>query len=94
MVNYSVSESCDWWSYGVILYELCTLTKFSLYNERHHVYSNNVKFPEDFKCEVSKDLIKRLLRFNPVERCTANAVQAHEFFADVDWVLLEQSFWQ
>jgi serine/threonine protein kinase len=94
MVNYSVTEACDWWTYGVIVYELCTLTKFSSYNEMHHIYSNNVKFPDDYSCEASKDLIKKLLRRDPRERCTASAIQTHEFFAGVDWVSLEQSFWQ
>lgn len=28
MVNYQIEEACDWWSFGILAYEMLTLNVF------------------------------------------------------------------
>ena len=50
----------------------------------------NLKFPEDIEVdEVAKDLIQKLLTFNPSERLgsneDANDIKNHKFFEGINW---------
>ena len=60
MVNNPVGESCDLWSFGVIAYELITTQKFANFHERHEIYVDKINFPSDFKCDLGKDLIRKV----------------------------------
>ncbi|KNE69656.1 AGC/DMPK/ROCK protein kinase [Allomyces macrogynus ATCC 38327] len=89
---------CDWWSVGIILYEvLCGDPPFltdslSATYAKIQQHKGTLKFPDevDLSPEV-KDLINRLLT-PPESRLGRNGVaeiQAHAWFAGIDWACLE-----
>ncbi|KAJ3370826.1 Rho-associated protein kinase 2 [Allomyces arbusculus] len=89
---------CDWWSVGIILYEvLCGDPPFltdslSATYAKIQRHKGNIKFPDevDLSPEV-KDLINRLLT-PPETRLGRNGVaeiQAHPWFAGIDWTHVE-----
>ncbi|KNE68218.1 AGC/DMPK/ROCK protein kinase [Allomyces macrogynus ATCC 38327] len=89
---------CDWWSVGIILYEvLCGDPPFltdslSATYAKIQKHKGDIKFPEevDLSPEV-KDLINRLLT-PPETRLGRNGVaeiQAHRWFAGIDWARVE-----
>ncbi|RYG55991.1 hypothetical protein EON66_03975 [archaeon] len=85
---------------GILIYEM--LMGYSPFadhagNDQRVIYSNimknDLRFPSSFRDATTKDLIRKLLMFNPTERlgCLAGAaadVRAHAFFDRVDWVAL------
>ncbi|XP_068087036.1 citron rho-interacting kinase [Anabrus simplex] len=87
----SYGVECDYWSLGVVAYEMIVgRTPFSgeqlvaTYNNimNHH---KSLKFPED--CEASaafRHLVGALLEAAPV-RLTHEGILKHEFFASIDW---------
>lgn len=91
MINNKVSESCDWWSFGIIAYELITASKFANIHQLCQLYVNSIHFTDDFECDLGKDLIRKLLRINPNERLTLEQIQSHRFFSSIDWTLIEES---
>lgn len=88
------SNECDWWSVGVIMYEMLvgyppffSDNPNETYRKIMH-YEEMLKFPED--CNISpeaRDLIEKLLCDHSV-RLGVNGVEeikSHKFFAGVDW---------
>lgn len=85
------SESVDWWSVGIILFE--TVVGYPpFYSEiPSEVYSRIVGWreyfhiPSDLKLSVSaKDLICRLI-CDPSERLSVEGVKKHPFFLGINW---------
>ncbi|KAI8957860.1 protein kinase [Daldinia sp. FL1419] len=85
------SRVADWWTLGVILYELMTgLPPF--YDESHgeirqRILSQPIQFPDSFSTPA-KDVIIKLLDRDPAQRLGANGaseVKSHPFFAGIDW---------
>eukprot|EP00163_Fabomonas_tropica_P023037 TRINITY_DN40306_c0_g1_i1.p1 TRINITY_DN40306_c0_g1~~TRINITY_DN40306_c0_g1_i1.p1 ORF type:complete len:599 (+),score=97.30 TRINITY_DN40306_c0_g1_i1:204-2000(+) len=84
----------DWWSTGIILFELVTgIPPFN--DDAPELIFNNIlsmemwwpEIPEEMSHEC-KDLISKLLAFDPKYRLGAKGaeeVKAHPFFSDVDW---------
>lgn len=84
----------DWWSYGVLLYEMLTgSTPFfdpNISQMYKKIQTADVKYdrypPVD---ETAVDLLKKLLVRDPAERITYSELREHEFFADIQWAKLE-----
>jgi serum/glucocorticoid-regulated kinase 2 len=80
--------SVDWWSLGILAYELATgLTPFvkeSRVNTFKAIATENITFaydlPEDFK-----SLVTGLLKKDPKERFTFEDIKKHEFFRGINW---------
>ncbi|KAL8149289.1 hypothetical protein AgCh_006335 [Apium graveolens] len=86
--------TADWWSVGVILFEL--IVGIPPFNADHpqKIFDNIMnrdipwpKVPEEMSCEAY-DLIDNLLNENPVQRLGATGaseVKDHPFFKDINW---------
>ncbi|KAH7854620.1 hypothetical protein Vadar_016004 [Vaccinium darrowii] len=86
--------TADWWSVGVILFEL--LVGIPPFNAEHpqQIFDNIMnryvpwpKIPEEMSSEAH-DLINKLLIENPVQRLGATGareVKQHPFFKDINW---------
>mmetsp|Transcript_18646 Transcript_18646/g.56351 ORF Transcript_18646/g.56351 Transcript_18646/m.56351 type:complete len:723 (+) Transcript_18646:282-2450(+) len=92
--------SVDWWSFGILMYEL--VYGFTPFRgaKRDQTFENILKRPLVFpqRPEISKpcqDLISSLLVRDPASRLggTAGAeeIKGHAFFADVNWPLIRNS---
>ncbi|XP_055833113.1 probable serine/threonine protein kinase IRE4 isoform X2 [Solanum dulcamara] len=87
-------NAADWWSVGIILFEL--ITGIPPFNAEHpEVIFDNIlnkqipwpSVPEEMSFEA-RDLIDRLLVHDPNQRLGAKGaseVKAHQFFRGVDW---------
>lgn len=86
--------AADWWSYGVLLYEMLTgSTPFfdpnvsAMYKK---IQTADVKYdrypPID---DDAIDLLKKLLVRDPAERISMDGVRSHPFFETIDWEKLE-----
>ncbi|CAH0516578.1 unnamed protein product [Peronospora belbahrii] len=84
----------DWWSYGVLLYEMLTgSTPFfdsNISQMYKKIQTADVKYerypPID---EDAIDLLKKLLVRDPAERVNIDGVRSHPFFASINWERLE-----
>ncbi|XP_058093990.1 serine/threonine-protein kinase OXI1-like [Magnolia sinica] len=79
--------SVDWWSLGVLLYEmLYGQTPFRGCNRKETFYRILTKAPELVGEQTPlRDLIRRLLEKEPEKRISSDGIKAHEFFRGVDW---------
>jgi serum/glucocorticoid-regulated kinase 2 len=91
--NQCFKES-DWWSYGVILYQLLFGIPPFYSNDdnktREQICYNELRFPKNgFASESAKDLLKLLLNKNYKERIGSNNgfedIKIHKFFEDVNF---------
>lgn len=85
----------DWWSLGVLTYELLTgASPFTVDGERNtqseiskRILKAEPPMPREFSAEV-KDFIRRLLTKNPENRLgakSAEEVKKHKFFKGLNW---------
>ncbi|KAG5071691.1 hypothetical protein JHK86_006902 [Glycine max] len=79
--------SVDWWSYGVVLYEmLYGTTPFKGSNRKETFYRILMKEPElTGEKTALRDLIGKLLEKNPDRRIQVNEIKGHNFFKGVKW---------
>ena len=91
--NQCLKES-DWWSYGVILYQLFFGIPPFYSNDdnkiREQICNNELRFPKNgYASENAKDLLKLLLNKNYKERIGSNngfeEIKMHKFFEDVNF---------
>ena len=85
----SYGNSCDWWSFGCLLYEMLTSNPPFYSSSKEEIY-NKIQFAEpryyNFLDERATDLLKKLLKKNPEERlCTFDQIKKHPFFSDINW---------
>ncbi|KAF0544487.1 Pkinase-domain-containing protein [Gigaspora margarita] len=93
LVECGYNQSVDWWSLGILFYEM--IAGFSPFytNDTQLMYRKilfgKLKFPKGFFSEDAKSLIKGLLARNPHNRLgsrnDAEEIKNHPFFANVDW---------
>ncbi|KAK7266059.1 hypothetical protein RIF29_18699 [Crotalaria pallida] len=79
--------SADWWSYGVVLYEmLYGTTPFTGANREETFHRILRKEPElTGEKTALRDLIKRLLEKDPSRRIKVDEIKGHDFFKGVKW---------
>ncbi|POM81442.1 AGC protein Kinase [Phytophthora palmivora] len=87
--------AADWWAFGAVLYELLTGLPpwYSQNREEMHkrVLHNPLSFP-DFFSKEAKDLLRKLLNRNPVDRLGSSLggseIKEHVFFQHIDWEMV------
>lgn len=79
--------SVDWWSLGVVLYELFYgTTPFSSPNRKetfHRILTNEPE--QNSETTPLKDLITKLLEKDPDRRIQVDEIKGHDFFKGVEW---------
>ncbi|GAB0093732.1 ribosomal protein S6 kinase delta-1 [Sergentomyia squamirostris] len=80
-----LTEMSDWWSVGVILYEILTQSAFITLHPGTIYNYYEVQYPEMELSDEARSLLDGLLRVNPGERFGFDEIQTHAFFRDVDW---------
>jgi phototropin len=87
----------DWWSFGILIYELLTGTTPFKGTRRDATFENVLTKPLTFPespvvSEECKDLVRQLLKKDPAKRLGARAgaaeVKEHPWFAGVKWPLV------
>jgi serum/glucocorticoid-regulated kinase 2 len=87
--------AADWWSYGVLLYEMLTgATPFhdnnvSLMYKKIQTAEINYDKVRPALDDDAVDLLKKLLVRDPAERIGSQELMSHPFFATIDWARLE-----
>lgn len=93
LLGQGYSKTVDWWTLGVLLYEMLTgLPPF--YDENTNemyrkILSEPLHFPgPDIVPPAAKDILTKLLNRKPEQRLGANGaseIKAHPFFHSIDW---------
>lgn len=93
------SAGVDWWSFGILMYELLYGTTPFRGARRDDTFENILSAPLTFpsKPQVTPaciDLIQQLLHKNPLKRLGAQRgaeeIKAHPFWKGINWALLRQ----
>ncbi|KNH07456.1 serine/threonine protein kinase [Perkinsela sp. CCAP 1560/4] len=91
------TKDIDWWSFGVVLYEMIVgVTPFVAETTDaifEKILTRDVRFPYGMHLpREATDLIRSLLRKNPVNRLTnPRDIRMHPFFAGICWETLIRS---
>lgn len=85
------SQSADWWSYGIVMFEMLTGSLPFQGKDRQKtmdmILKENLRMPRFLSAEA-QSLLTMLLERNPVHRLGSKGVeeiQTHDFFASIDW---------
>lgn len=94
LLGQGYTKSVDWWTLGVLFYEMLTgLPPFydqNINTMYHKIVKDPLTFPPDMDREA-KSLITGLLQRDPTRRLGANGaseIKAHPFFHQIDWKFL------
>ncbi|XP_055698366.1 ribosomal protein S6 kinase delta-1 isoform X2 [Phlebotomus papatasi] len=80
------TEVSDWWTVGVILYEILTQHAFTLLHPGEIFTYYEVQYPEEVEIsDEARALLDGLLQVNPSVRFGIDEIQTHAFFRDTDW---------
>ena len=87
------SFSCDWWSYGCLLFEMIEGLPPFYCQDTDELFDSILKKDPKYQSQISpvaKDLITKLLAKNPKRRlCNPTEIKKHQFFTGIDWDKLE-----
>lgn len=90
LMNNGYDKTCDWFSFGVLIYQMiCGNIPFKQ-NESHlgiKVYYQPIRTPTNISYNA-RDIIEKLLEINPNERLGFNGtdeIKKHPFFANVNF---------
>ncbi|KAH8830237.1 Pkinase-domain-containing protein [Flagelloscypha sp. PMI_526] len=94
--EHGYSKIVDFWSLGVLLFEMCCGWSPFYAEETQQMYKNicfgKIRFPKGVICEEGKMFVKGLLNRNPKHRLgalrDAAELKEHPFFASIDWKAL------
>lgn len=89
--------TCDWWSFGCIIYEMLSAVPPFYSKKRDEIY-DKIRFKNPnyypYHSASAVDLIAKLLTKDPAKRLgakrDAEEIKSHPFFADIDWVKMAQ----
>uniref|UniRef100_A0A452RE99 Ribosomal protein S6 kinase like 1 n=1 Tax=Ursus americanus TaxID=9643 RepID=A0A452RE99_URSAM len=84
-----LTEACDWWSFGSLLYELLTGTALSQSHPSGIQPHTQLQLPE-WLSRPAASLLTELLQFDPARRLGAGGggvskLKAHPFFSTTQW---------
>ncbi|KIL68341.1 hypothetical protein M378DRAFT_72522 [Amanita muscaria Koide BX008] len=90
------SKIVDFWSLGVLLFEMCCGWSPFYAEDTQQMYKNicfgKIRFPKGVICEDGKQFVKGLLNRNPKHRLGAQRdaedLKEHPFFKCIDWKAL------
>ncbi|KAF8333327.1 Pkinase-domain-containing protein [Amanita rubescens] len=90
------SKIVDFWSLGVLLFEMCCGWSPFYAEDTQQMYKNicfgKIRFPKGVICEDGKQFVKGLLNRNPKHRLgaqrDAEELKVHPFFKTIDWKAL------
>ncbi|THV05511.1 kinase-like protein [Dendrothele bispora CBS 962.96] len=96
--EHGYSKIVDFWSLGVLLFEMCCGWSPFYAEETQQMYKNicfgKIRFPKGVIGEDGKQFVKGLLNRNPKHRLGAQRdaaeLKEHPFFKPIDWDLLSQ----
>ncbi|KAF0699677.1 Aste57867_9777 [Aphanomyces stellatus] len=83
-------KAYDWWSFGIVYEMIVGVSPFYHDNERtmlQRIVHADVRFPQDFPADA-KSLVRGLLNRDPKARLGGDDIQAHPFFASINWTKL------
>uniref|UniRef100_A0A8D0L9U7 Ribosomal protein S6 kinase like 1 n=1 Tax=Sphenodon punctatus TaxID=8508 RepID=A0A8D0L9U7_SPHPU len=85
-----LTEACDWWSFGSLLYELLTGTSLAQNHPSGFHPHTQLYLPERLS-QSAASLLAELLQFDPKQRCLGsggdgvNRLKSHPFFSTIQW---------
>ncbi|XP_006240380.1 ribosomal protein S6 kinase-like 1 isoform X1 [Rattus norvegicus] len=84
-----LTEACDWWSYGSLLYELLTGMALSQSHPSGFQAHTQLQLPE-WLSRPAASLLTELLQFDPQRRLGAGGggtskLKSHPFFSSIQW---------
>ncbi|ODQ81811.1 hypothetical protein BABINDRAFT_160049 [Babjeviella inositovora NRRL Y-12698] len=100
LLNQGYTRVVDWWTLGVLLYEM--LTGLPPYYDEDNdimykkILNDPLRFPS-FVDKDAKDLLTQLLNRDPKKRLGCNGsmeIRSHPFFKNIDWVKLNNKAYE
>ncbi|KAJ6635409.1 Ribosomal protein S6 kinase-like 1 [Pseudolycoriella hygida] len=75
----------DWWSLGVLLFELLTGESFIACHPGGMSSYYEIQYPDVILSDESKDLLNELIQSDPDKRLSGQRVKNHRFFKGIKW---------